>query len=39
MLELVRGAGGFPVGCLSWRTSRVDVRTGSDPKEAEGIIT
>jgi hypothetical protein len=40
--ELVRrddGSGGFPVGCLSWRTSRVDRRTGSEPEEADGIIS
>ena len=39
--ELVRrddGSRGFPVGCLSWRTSWVDRRTGSEPGEADGII-
>ena len=40
--ELVRrddGSGGFLVGCLSWIKSRVDRRTGSEPEEAEGIIS
>ena len=40
--ELVKrddGSGGFLFGCLSWRTSQMDRRTGSEPGDADGIIS
>ena len=33
------GSGDFPVGCLSWRTSKVDRRTSFEPDEVNRIIS
>ena len=33
------GSGGFPGGCLSWRTSRVDRKVGSESDEPVGIMS